>query len=239
MEVLNVKVFIIKKRVIYIFLIAVIVLISFLLLYNFYKVKETFNRDIYYKGKTQENIIAFTCNVDWGGEYIPDMLNILKENNTKITFFVTGKWAEKNPDLLKKMYYEGHEIGNHGYMHRDYGELSYELNKQEIQKCQEIINEILGESSMYFAPPSGSYNDNTIKACNELNYDIIMWSIDTIDWREDSSEEKIIERVLKKPENSSIVLMHPTERTVKALPKIIDSLKDKGFSIGNISDVLE
>lgn len=203
------------------------------------KTKESFNNDdVYYKGTIDEKIIAFTCNVDWGNDYIPSMLNIFGENNIKITFFVTGRWAEKNPELLKMIYKNGHEIGNHGYFHRDYNTLDYEDNRKEIYKADQIITEILGIKSSYFAPPSGAYNNETIKAANDLGYKLIMWSIDTIDWRKDSTKDKIINRVVGKHHNSAIVLMHPKEETVKALPVIIQNLKDKGYKIGSISDIM-
>ncbi len=140
---------------------------------------------------------------------------------------------------MKTIYDYGHEIGNHGYRHIDYDKLGYEKNKEEILKAHNILKDNLGVESSYFAPPSGAYNDNTIKAAKDLNYDIIMWSIDTIDWREDSNKEKIKERIISKIHNSAIVLMHPTEETVKALPEIITYLLDKGYRIGTIGDIVK
>ncbi|WP_077367542.1 polysaccharide deacetylase family protein [Anaerosalibacter sp. Marseille-P3206] len=235
------KIMYIKKKVIYIILIAIVTIIflSFIRVGIRNRDSETFARDIYYNGNIDKKVIAFACNVDWGEEYIPKLLDILEEEDISITFFVTGKWAEKNESLLKEIYNRGHQIGNHGYSHRDYGKLNYEINKSEIEKCHNVVYNILGIDCKYFAPPSGSFNDNTIKAANELNYDIIMWSIDTIDWREDTTEELIVQRILTKADNSHIVLMHPKENTIKALPYVIKSLKKDGFHIGNISDVIK
>ena len=234
------KILIMNKKTIFILLailVIALILIFFISFYN--KVDETFNMDIYYKGNVDEKTVAFACNVDWGNEYIEPMLEIFKDKDIKITFFVTGLWAEKYPELLKSIYEHGHEIGNHGYKHIDYDKLSYERNKEEIIKAHNIIHDVLGIESIYFAPPSGAYNDNTIKAAKDLNYDIIMWSIDTIDWREDSNKEKIIDRVTSKIDNSAIVLMHPTGETVKALPEIISYLYENGYKIGTISDVVK
>ncbi len=215
-------------------------LIIFLRFNSSSKVKDTFNTDdVYYKGTIDEKIIAFACNVDWGNECIPSMIDIFKDNNIKITFFVTGRWAEKNPELLKSIHDNGHEIGNHGYFHRDYDKLNYEDNRSEIHKADKIINDILGIKPLYFAPPSGAYNKETVKAATDLGYKLIMWSIDTIDWRKDSTKDKITNRVISKHHNSAIVLMHPKEETVKALPVIIQSLKDEGYKIGSISDIIK
>src|SRR5699024_10120242 len=133
-------------------------------------------------------------------------------------------WAEKHNDLVKLIYDEGHEIGNHGFQHIDYDKLDFNRNYEEIKKAHDIIKSITNSSPKYFAPPSGAYNDNTIKAAKELDYKLILWSIDTIDWRDDSTKDKIIQRVTEKVHNSGIVLMHPTENTNKALPEIIDYL---------------
>lgn len=234
------RLIIINKRTLLIISIVLVLIVLTLigtLVYN--RAEETFNSDVYYQGNVDEKIIAFACNVDWGNEYIPDMLKIFKDNNIKITYFVTGRWAEKHEDILRNIYDAGHEIGNHGYNHVDYDKLSYEKNREEIAKAHNIIKDILGIDSKYFAPPSGAFNDNTIKASKDLGYELIMWSIDTIDWRQDSTKDIIVRRVTDKLHKGAIVLMHPTEETVKALPDIINYLYKNGYRIGKISDVIK
>lgn len=235
------KIFYIKKQKIYSLISILILAILAIIFYNIYykNSEETFKEEIFYKGNINEKVIAFACNVDWGNEYIPEMLSIFEKENIKITFFVTGEWAKKNEKLLKNIYSHQHEIGNHGYAHDDYGKLNYADNAKGIKECHEVLNNILNMECKYFAPPAGSFNDNTIKAAKDLNYDIIMWSIDTIDWREDSTEDKIINRVLTQAENSAIVLMHPTKETIKALPVIIQNLKEEGYNIVKVSQVIK
>lgn len=235
MKVLYVKKSIIYKIFIFVLLILILI-IFFVALKN--KNKETFNEDPFYKGNVNEKIIAFTCNVDWGDEYILNMLDIFDKYDAKITFFITGKWAEKNEDMVIEIYRRGHEIGNHGYEHKDYSMLDYQENKNQIFKCNEILYDIIGVDCKYFAPPAGSYNDNTLKAARDLNCDVILWSIDTIDWREDSTIEKIEYRVLSNVHNSGIILIHPTNNTITALPNILKTLMDKGYKIGRVSDVI-
>lgn len=234
------RLFIIRKKTLFtIVVIALLGIISLIMFGVYNKAEETFNSDVYYQGNIDEKVIAFACNVDWGNEYIPEMLKIFEENNIKITYFVTGKWAEKNKDILKDIYSAKHEIGNHGYSHVDYDKLNYDRNKEEIQKAHDIIKETLGIDSKYFGPPSGAYNDNTVKAAKDLGYELIMWSIDTIDWRQDSTSDIIFRRVTQKAHNSAIVLMHPTAETVKALPGIIKYLFENGYNIGTISNVIK
>lgn len=234
------RLIIINKKTLLTIILALVLLILSLVVYVIYnKTEETFNSDVYYQGNVDDKVIAFACNVDWGNEFIQPMLDIFKDNDVKITYFVTGKWAEKNKDILKTIYEDKHEIGNHGYNHADYDKLSYDRNKEEIMKSHDIIKEILNIDSKYFAPPSGAYNDNTIKASKDLGYELILWSIDTIDWRKDSVKDIIVKRVTEKAHNSAIVLMHPTAETVKALPEIINYLYQNGYKIGTISDVIK
>lgn len=234
------KLVVINKKTLYLLIITSLVVIIATVIISFYnRTKETFNMDVYYKGNVEDKIVAFACNVDWGNEYIKPMLDIFSNYDIKITYFVTGRWAKDNPELLKTIYNEGHEIGNHGYQHIDYDKLDYERNKEEILMAHDIIENILGIQPKFFAPPSGAYNENTVKAAKDLDYDVILWSVDTIDWKDDTNKELIVKRVKDKIHESAIVLMHPTKETVKTLPEIISYLFDKGYKIGTIGDIVK
>lgn len=234
------KLIILSKKTLYIIIGIIIICTMILSTYVYFsKTQDVFTPGVYYKGIKEEKTIAFACNIDWGNEYIPQMLEIFKNNNINITFFPTGKWAEKNSVLLEDINKAGHEIGNHGYNHIDYDKITFEKNKEEILKSHIIIKDIIKTNPTYFAPPSGAFNDNTIKAAQELNYKVILWSIDTIDWRKDSTKDIIVSRIKEKLHESAIVLMHPTAETVKALPEIIEYLFQNGYKIGTISDVIK
>jgi len=188
---------------------------------------------------TNNKYIAFTMNVDWGNEVIPDILKTLREKNVKITFFVTGRWAKEYPELFQSIIKEGHEIGSHGYHHLNYGNLNLAQNEEEIKMAEKEIMKNTSIKPIYFAPPSGSYNESTLAAADKLGYKTILWSIDTIDWRQGSTEGVILQRVLeKKQHEGAIVLMHPMPETAKALPQLIDKLREKGLEVGSITDIL-
>lgn len=190
-----------------------------------------------YKGNENNPIIAFECNVVWGTEYVGPMLDVFKEHDIRITFFIGGEWAKDNPDLLRRMKAEGHELGNHGYAHKHHSKLNLEQNRKEILDTEKEIESIAGVKTNLFAPPYGEFNDTTVKAADSLGYRTIMWSIDTIDWKRDGID-KIIHRVMKNPHNGAMVLMHPTADTVTALSVIIERLHSQGYSIGTVSEVL-
>ncbi|HHV64415.1 MAG TPA: polysaccharide deacetylase family protein [Peptococcaceae bacterium] len=196
--------------------------------------------------KTEKKVMALTVNVDWGEEYIPSLLDIFEEYQAKVTFFVTGRWAEKNPELLIEMASRGHQIENHGYSHPHPDKLSIAQNKEELLKTEEIIRELLGKKTRFYAPPYGERGKNGLLAADQLGYTTVLWTLDTIDWRADSTPELIAQRILEpkirfsvKPEkNGAIVLMHPKENTVKALPRILAKLKDEGFEFVTIEKLI-
>ena len=186
--------------------------------------------------------VAITCNVDlgWEDEYIEKILEVLDKENVKITFAVTGKWAQKNEDMILKMQKKGHEISNHGYQHINYDTLSYDENFNEIKKAQDIIDDVSNTKSKFFQAPSGAFCDDTVKAANDLGYICYKWDVDTIDWMDKDNPDKIIERIKKKDiKDGSIVLMHPTKATTMCLDDIISIIRIKGYIPGKLSDVFE
>lgn len=201
-----------------------------------YKDTETLNP--IYELNTEKKMIAFTCNVAWGNEYLPKMLEIFDKNKIKITFFIEGRWAEKYPELVKEIKKRGHEIGNHGYSHAHHAKLNLMENKKEIEKCEQVLIKLTGEKTKLFAPPYGEFSKDTIKAAEEMGYKVILWSIDTIDWKNPGANY-IISKVLKNANNGKIVLMHPTKDIIEALSVIIENLKSKGFVIVPVGELLE
>ncbi len=192
----------------------------------------------YYSGDKTSNKVSLMINVYWGTEYIDQILDILDEKNSKTTFFIGGTWAVLNENYLQKIKDRGHEIGNHGYHHKNHDKISKEENINQIKNTHTIIKELLGIEMNLFAPPSGAYNKTTVQAAKALGYKTIMWTRDTIDWR-DHDSDLIYKRAVKDASGGDLVLMHPTECTVKALPKIIDQLQSKNLIISTVSDTIE
>lgn len=192
---------------------------------------------VYYSGNEDSNKISLMINVYWGTEYLDGMLEILDKYDVKTTFFVGGTWAVKESDMLEKIYESGHEIGNHGYSHKDQDKLSREQNQKEILMTHNIVDELLGFEMNLFAPPSGAYSKTTVEVASELGYQTIMWTRDTIDWR-DKDADLIYSRAVKNAKGGDLVLMHPTEKTLEALERIIITLQEKGLKITTVSDNL-
>lgn len=191
----------------------------------------------YYSGSNSKPNICLMINVYWGNEYIQPMLDILDAYEVKTTFFVGGSWANKNYELLSKIVSAGHEIGNHGYFHKEHKTLNEQQNKDEIYVCHQTVKSLVNVDMQYFAPPSGSFSQTTLNVANSLGYKTIMWTRDTIDWR-DHSTELITQRATKNMKNGDFILMHPTQNTLEALPKILDYCVKNGFCATTISNCL-
>jgi peptidoglycan/xylan/chitin deacetylase (PgdA/CDA1 family) len=196
------------------------------------------NSDVIYNGNRDKNQISIMFNVYWGTEYIESILDTLDMYNVKSTFFVGGKWVEKESEMLAEIISHGHEIGNHGYFHKDQEYLSYDQNYDEIKANHQLVKAIANMDMALFAPPSGSFNKSTIKAAKDLGYQVIMWSKDTIDWR-DKDANIIFDRATKNITNGDLILAHPTEMTMKALPLILEYYKINGLIATTVSECLK
>ena len=142
-----------------------------------------------------------------------------------------------------KLSSQGHEIGNHGYSHQDHAKLNVQRNIEEIRVTEKLIDSYLYAlpdytNSKLFAPPSGSMSNAMFDACKNLGYTVIMWTHDTIDWR-DKNPDLIYERATKNLKSGDLILMHPTDATVKALPKILDYVRSQNLNADVVSNVIE
>lgn len=191
---------------------------------------------IYY-GNRSSNNISLMFNVYWGDEFLDGILKTLDEHDAKVTFFVGGVWASKNEEMLKRFVQEGHELANHGYNHKDQNRISQQENYNEINQTHQIVKSFTGLEMRLFAPPSGAFNDTTLNVAESLGYKTIMWTRDTIDWR-DKDKQLIYNRAVKDAKGGDLVLMHPTQKTLEALPEILQTLKNQGLNVTTVSETL-
>lgn len=191
----------------------------------------------YRTGNTQSSRIAIQCNVAWGQENLPEMLSILEEAGVRITFNILGEWAKKFPDDLRRIAEAGHELGNHGYYHKNHSELTAQQVKDEILRAGQVIWDITGQRTTLFAPPSGDHDEESVRAAQELGMRVILWSIDTIDWKREGVEATL-RRVFRDPKAGDLILMHPLPDTVKALPEIISGLRELGLEPCTVGELL-
>lgn len=182
--------------------------------------------------------IAISFDAAWGADKTEELLKILKEHNIKTTFFLVGFWVDKFPEMVKKISEEGHEVANHSLHHPQMSTLSKEQIIKELNTTSEKIETIIGKPTTLLRPPFGDYNNRLIETAHELGYQVIQWDVDSLDYK-DYGTQSIVDRVLKKVKNGSIVLFHNNATyTPEALPIILDELQNQGYEIVPISDLI-
>ena len=178
--------------------------------------------------------VSLMFNVYEHTDNVLKILDVLDEYGAKSTFFIGGSWADDNVDCVREIFRRGHEIASHGYFHKDHSRMSVDENLEEIRPSVKLLNMICNTKVTLFAPPSGAFCEATINACISMDLRVIMWSRDTIDWR-DKNVNLIFKRATENLKTGEFVLMHPTDCTVDALPKILSYIRDNGLSAVTVS----
>lgn len=190
--------------------------------------------NLYYRAEKSPCGVSLMFNVYQNTDNVYEILDILDASGAKATFFLGGCWADDNVDCVREIYARGHEVGSHGYFHKDHSKMNYEQNLAEIRPSVKLLNAVLNTQIALFAPPSGAFCDATVSASSSLGLKTIMWSRDTIDWRDDD-RRLIISRATKNLQNGEFILMHPMDVTVDSLPDILKYIGENGLSAVTVS----
>lgn len=191
-----------------------------------------------YNVQTDTNKVALTMNCAWNADDIDQILEVLKQNNVKITFFLVGDWIDKFPEVVKKIYEDGHEIASHSNTHPHVNNLTYEENIEEIEKSNEKIEKITGQRTQIYRAPYGEYNNTVIQAAQDKGYYTIQWSLDTLDYTGLTGDE-MWNRIQDKIKAGDIILTHNgTKYTADSLDMLIKNIKQKGFEIVTVSNLI-
>lgn len=163
------------------------------------------------------------------------LLDGLLERDVKATFFLIGENAKENPKLVKRIYDEGHLIGNHTYTHVEITKISDEEAKIELEKTDHVISSITGEHVQYMRPPFGAWQKELE---NELNVLPVLWTVDPLDWTTENVDE-IVNKVVTETEENDIILLHDCcDSSVDAAFQIIDILKKEGFEFVTVDELM-
>ena len=190
-----------------------------------------------YQGNPLRNQVALVVNVSWGNEYLEEMLAIFAEQEVVASFFLVGRWAEENPDLVKRIQELGMDFGNHGYSDPHMAEMNPEAIREEVARTNKAVKELTGVEMRWFSPPYGEKVEKIYAAAADLGLHTVLWSLDTVDWTL-PGEETIVRRIVDNLANGGIILMHPTEQTPGALKRIIEGTREKNLELVTVSQLL-
>ena len=184
--------------------------------------------------------VALTFDDGPSGRFTRRLLDGLEERGAKATFFLCGYWVEKYPEEVKKIAEAGHDLGNHSATHPHMAQQTADQITEELQKCHKNVKDLTGIEMDLFRPPFGEYDNEVIETAAQNGYYTIQWDIDSLDWKEQGAEAEI-NQVLnhKHLGNGSIILFHNDAKyTPQVLDTILKGLKNKGFDIVPISELI-
>lgn len=170
----------------------------------------------------------------------PSILRTLKSASLQVTFFLTGKWCEQNPDLVKEIVADGHEIGNHSYSHQDFRKLSDDAIVEQLKHTEDIVMRLTGRTTKpLFRPPYGGRDKRVLSVAGQEGYTSVYWSLDSLDaFKKGITSQEIENRILDRIQGGDIVLMHcGSAPTADALADMISKLQKRGYQIVKVSEL--
>lgn len=191
--------------------------------------------------RTERKACALTFDISWGEKMPEKVLDILKEQGVKATFFLSGPWASRHRNLVKRIINDGHELASHGHDHVNLSEYSKEEIADNIRQAGNILTNLSGATLRYFRPPNGDYDDIVVLTARELGYETVIWSVDSIDWK-NPGVSYIVQRVSGLVFPGAIVLFHASDsapQTPEALPLVIENLRSAGYELVTLGQLME
>lgn len=168
------------------------------------------------------------------------ILDTLKQHGLKVTFFVTGEYADRYPELTRRIAAEGHEVSNHTYTHSDLTTLSDANILGELQRAETSIQRATGKSSKpWMRMPFGARNERVWSLVSGAGYTSIYWTLDSADWQAGATAQSVRKRIVDSVANGYIVAQHcNAPQSAESLPEVIQALKSKGHRIVSVSSLL-
>ena len=190
-------------------------------------------------GNKDEKIIYLTFDEGYEAGFTSKILEILKENEVKATFFITAHYLNTNEELVKQMIEEGHIVGNHTVNHKYMPTLTEEEIKKEVMDLHIAVYQKFEYEMKYIRPPKGEFSEKSLKNTNNLGYKTVMWSFAYEDWDENNqpNEEKAKEKILENLHNGEIMLLHGNSKTnTNILDEVIKKSKEMGYNFKSLDE---
>ena len=182
--------------------------------------------------------VAITFDDGPTGEMTLRLLEELEKRNVKATFFVLGNKAEHYPEIISAISQGGHEIGNHGYNHKDMRKMKTAELEEQFERTDQIVEAATGKKTTCLRPPYGNTNDRVSAYARSTMRPIVMWSVDTLDWK-NTTTKNLAEKTVARVKDGDIILLHDTfSNSVDAAIEIIDQLMEQGYEFMTVSELI-
>lgn len=196
-------------------------------------------------GPPTKRAVALTFDDAPDAEFTPQVLDALKKAGVKATFFVVGNRVEAHPDVMRRIVWEGHAIGNHSYNHANLPKLSDKNFRDQVERTDHIIQRYTNEIPRIFRPPYGNISEDQIKWLASQGKKVVNWNVDSLDWK-GLSAEQVRTNVLSNVQPGAIILQHSgggknedLSGTVEAIPSIVKKLKGDKVKLVTIPELLD
>lgn len=197
----------------------------------------------YYLGDTSQKVIYITFDEGYENGYTPEILDILKDNNVKAAFFVTKHYITSNPDLIKRMVNEGHDVCNHTSKHPSMPSITGNVNEfnSEFTDTEKAFKDVTGQDMpKLFRPPMGEYSEKSLYMTQKLGYKSIFWSFAHKDWLVNDQPPVNVthDKIISSCHNGEIMLLHAVSSSdTNALDSVIKDLKGMGYHFGTLDEL--
>ncbi|UOQ44567.1 polysaccharide deacetylase family protein [Halobacillus salinarum] len=192
------------------------------------------------QGSAETPYVALTFNISWGSEKVHEILKKLDAYNAHATFFVSGEWAERHPDILEDIHKGKHEIGMMGYKYESYLEQEPAEVDTDLREAKAVFEKLGYKDLKWIRPPHGHFDKAVLKQIDKKGLQTVQWSINPHDW-ENPGTNKIIDQIMEEGSKGDIILLHASDsvkQTSKALDVIIPGLKQKGLEFVSITELV-
>lgn len=191
-------------------------------------------------GPATSGAVSLTFDDGPHGKLTPRLLETLKKENAKATFFLLGVQVELFPEIAKAVAEAGFEVGNHSWSHRDMTKMGEEQIREEVRKTQDAIERATGVRPKLFRPPYGNINDRVYSVLREEGLDVVLWSIDPRDWASGQTSASVTSKIVKEARPGAIVCIHDIHaRTVDAMPELLPKLREMGLAFATAGELIE
>lgn len=206
--------------------------------------KETlYKYNAYYVGGNNDKVVFLTFDSGYENGYTASILDTLKKQNVKATFFLVGHYLTSAPEMVKRMVKEGHNVGNHTYHHPDMRTKDFTGFKKELTDMEDEYKKLTGKDlKKFYRPPEGNFNETTLKYANDLGYTTVFWSLAYNDWNNNNqpTKEEAFKQIIPRLHNGAIILLHSTSKTnSEILDELITEIKKEGYRFEVLDNLKE
>lgn len=200
---------------------------------------------VYLRGDRRYPLVALTFDDGPDRTFTPRVLDVLRRERAPATFFLVGTRAEKNPDVVRRIVREGHEVGNHSYSHANLARLAPQQIDRQLRRADRVLTGLTGRKVRVFRPPYGEVTPAVTRVAGALGYRTVLWNVDSLDWKRTTTAQDVVNNVVPRVRRGSIILHHSAggkgedlTNTVQALPQIIRTLRARGYRLVTVSELL-